>query len=71
MPTEDGLAKVHDIAALLREQAYKGPITLAPHPACFTGMKNEEILKQCSAALDALLKAPEAGKNLVSAGAHN
>jgi sugar phosphate isomerase/epimerase len=69
MPTEDGAASVQDIVTLLKEQSYKGPITLAPNAACFTGMKNDEILKQCSASLDELCKAAEGDKSLVSAGA--
>lgn len=57
MPTEDGAASVHDIVSLLQDKGYKGPISLAPNADCFTGMKNDEILKRCGAVLDGLCKA--------------
>ncbi|MDA1049505.1 MAG: sugar phosphate isomerase/epimerase [Planctomycetota bacterium] len=68
MPAEDGAASVQDIVNLLQQQGYKGPLTLAPHADCFTGMKNDDILKQCRSALDELCTATEGDKNLVSAG---
>ena len=69
MPTEDGAASVQEIVTLLKDAGYPGPITLAPNVDCFTGMKNDEILKQCSTVLDGLCKAAEDDKNLVPAGA--
>jgi sugar phosphate isomerase/epimerase len=64
MPTEDGAARVQEIVRLLKEKDYKGPVTLAPHADCFTGMKNDDILKQCKVVLEELCNTPEA----VSAG---
>ncbi|MBI2480317.1 MAG: hypothetical protein HYV60_17285 [Planctomycetia bacterium] len=54
LPAEEGAANVSEIAALLREHCYNGPITLAPNANCFTGMKNDDILKQCRTVLDEL-----------------
>lgn len=68
MPAEDGAASVQEIVALLKENNYKGPISLAPNANCFTGMKNDAILKQCGAVLEELCNAP-AGDKLVSVGA--
>ena len=69
MPTEDGAANVHNIVSLLKENNYKGPISLAPNANCFTGMKNDAILKQCGSVLEELCSAAAGGKNLVSVGA--
>ncbi len=69
MPTEDGAARVDDIVSLLKENNYKGPITLAPNANCFTGMKNDAILKQCGSVLEELCDAAAGGKHLVSASA--
>ncbi|HRX81576.1 MAG TPA: TIM barrel protein, partial [Pirellulaceae bacterium] len=69
LPIEEGAAKVDEIATLLKDQGYKGPITLAPHAECFNGMKNDDILKQCKVVLDELVTVPEGDKKLVAAGA--
>ena len=69
MPTEDGAASVQDIVALLDEKNYNGPITLAPNADCFTGMKNDAILKQCKAVLDELTAASDADRKLATTAA--
>lgn len=69
LPGEDGAAHVEEIVTLLKDQDYKGPITLAPNAECFNGLKNDDILKQCKAALESLTAAPEGDKNLATAGA--
>ena len=69
LPAEDGAANVQEIVNFLNEDDYEGPITLAPNADCFTGMKNDDILKQCKTVLEELTTASEGDKNLVSAGA--
>ncbi|MBC8352961.1 MAG: TIM barrel protein [Planctomycetes bacterium] len=71
MPAEDGAANVHEIVTLLKDGGYKGPITLSPNADCFTGMKNDDILKQCKAVLEELTTAAEGDKNLAAAGAES
>ena len=68
-PVKAGAASVQGIMTLLNEEGYNGPVTLAPNAACFTGMKNDDILKQCQTTLEELYKATEGDKNLVAAGA--
>lgn len=59
LPLDDGAASVHEIANWLEDSGYVGPIALAPNANCFTGMKNDPILKQCGEALKNLGKTPE------------
>ncbi len=59
LPLPDGAASVHEIANLLKDEGYEGPISLAPNADCFTGMKNDPILKQCKEALENLGNPPE------------
>ncbi|MEX0819064.1 MAG: TIM barrel protein [Pirellulaceae bacterium] len=68
LPAEDGAANVPEIVKLLKEQSYQGPITLAPNADCFTGMKNDDILKQCRSVFNDLCAA-EGDKSLVPAAA--
>jgi sugar phosphate isomerase/epimerase len=67
MPIEGGAAHVQDIIALLKENNYDGPISLAPNADCFTGMKNDAILKQCKVVLEALTAGSETNKKPVPA----
>lgn len=69
LPAEDGVASVQEIVALLQDKGYKGPISLAPNADCFTGMKNDKILKQCGSVLNDLLNAAEEKTELAPAGA--
>jgi len=69
LPSEEGAARVSETLGLLNRSAYRGPITLAPHPECFTGMQRDAIVRQCSQVLDGLMKATEAAKTLAPSGA--
>lgn len=68
LPAEDGTAQLPEIFAALRQAGYQGPITLAPHPSCFSGARREAIAQKCSAALDQLLKGADSGVKLAPAG---
>jgi sugar phosphate isomerase/epimerase len=68
LPAVDGATNLAEIVKLLTYEDYRGPITLAPNPECFTGMKNDNILKQCSSALDDIGKTVEPEETLVAAG---
>jgi len=69
LPADDGAAKVTETVALLKEHGYKGPLTLAPHPDCFTGLSRDEVLKTCATALSDVLQAAAEANNLANAGA--
>ncbi len=71
LPLEEG--QIDNVAVLtyLHEAGYAGPVTLAPHPDCLTGMTRDGIVQKCSAVFDELWKAAgisRAGK-LAPAGA--
>lgn len=69
LPIENGPAKIAQIVAALKESDYDGPITLAPHPECFTGMKRDAVLKKCSQVLDEVSRAADEVNKPAEAGA--
>lgn len=60
LPAEDDVTKINEIAVLLKEGGYKGPVTVAAHPSCFEGA-NEAIAQKANEVLAAVWKAAEEG----------
>ena len=61
LPAEDGAVNIAQIAVMLKEGGYKGPVTVAAHPNCFEGSNREAIAKQANEVLAAMWKAAEEG----------
>lgn len=68
LPIENGAARVVETVAMLKEEEYKGPVTLAPHPDCFTGMSRDAVLRKCKETLDEVLRAADDANKLAQAG---
>ena len=61
LPNEEGAANIDDIARVLKEGGYKGPVTVAAHRSCFEGMNGEAIARKCNEVLTAIWKVAEEG----------
>jgi sugar phosphate isomerase/epimerase len=57
MPRSDGGVNNVEMLTRLHEDSYDGPVTLAPHAKCFTGMTRDNIVQQCSNTFDELWRA--------------
>ena len=57
LPSPDGDVGILAVLGLLNELGYRGPITLMPHPRCFTGKTRDAIVQQCGSVLEELWRA--------------
>ncbi len=71
MPSEDGIVEIVPMLEVLRDTGFTGPVSLAPHTNCFTGMQRDAIVKECRAVFDRLWTAAGLSKSgkLATAGA--
>lgn len=58
---EEGVAGIDEIARVLKEGEYKGPVTVAAHRSCFDGLKGDAIARKCNEVLTAFWKVAEEG----------
>jgi len=63
MPCEDGVVEIVPMLETLRSGGFEGPVKLAPHPNCFTGMKRDAIMKACRLTFDQLWAAAGLSKS--------
>ena len=71
LPGETGVIDTPAVLVSLAERGYDGPVTPAPHPSRFAGLRRDEIGKRAGQALDAVWKAAglsPGGKLTTSAG---
>jgi hypothetical protein len=57
LPRPSGVVDNVGYLSLMNELGYDGPVTLTPHPKCFTGMTRDAIVQQCANALEELWRA--------------
>ncbi|MFV1967474.1 MAG: sugar phosphate isomerase/epimerase family protein [Pirellulaceae bacterium] len=62
LPGQDGAVKNIDILTHFNKNGYEGPVTLAPHPKCFSGMTRDNIVQRCSSVFDQLWRAVGVGR---------
>lgn len=61
LPCEDGVVNIAEIAVMLKEGGYKGPVTVAAHASCYEGLNREAIAQKTNEVLVAMWKAAEEG----------
>ncbi|MCO6455523.1 MAG: sugar phosphate isomerase/epimerase [Pirellulaceae bacterium] len=62
LPGTGGLVDNGAIVRLLAAKQYEGPVTLAPHPSCLSGMTRDNIVQRASQILDELFAAAGVGR---------
>lgn len=63
MPYDEGIVEIVPMLEVLRDANFAGPVTLEPHPNCFTGMKRDAIIKECRSVYDRLWAAAGLSKS--------
>jgi len=69
LPAAEGAVNNLATLGLLNECGYEGPVTLAPHPKCFSGMTRDNIVQRCSSAFDEIWRSAGIGRVVKPAGA--
>lgn len=70
LPGETESSQVSNVLSILAEKEYDGPVSVYPHPGCFSGMTRDAIVQRVANCLDELFKAAglsKAGKVAVAA----